>query len=266
MESDFITIGDAEIEYRIWPAAVPQAPDTVMLHEGLGSVSQWRDFPARLATCTRGRVIAYSRPGHGRSTHPPRPRDADYHWHEARVTLPAILDRLASARPLVFGHSDGATMALLFAALWPARAAGVVALAPHVKVEEVTLAGLRRARDAYAGGRLRERLRVHHHDVDHVFRSWNDLWLDPAFRDWNIEAVLGDIRCPVVAIQGVDDEYATLDQIESIGRAVPGTVVIALPGCGHAPHRDSPDAVLDATVQLLARIDPTADRAPGPAS
>jgi pimeloyl-ACP methyl ester carboxylesterase len=258
MEPDFITIDGAAVEYRIWPAVAPRAPDTVLLHEGLGSVSQWRDFPAQLAARTRGRVIAYSRHGHGRSALPTLPRQADYHQLEARTVLPALLDHLGSARPLVFGHSDGATMALLFAALRPERAAGVVALAPHVKVEEITLTGLRRARDGYAAGRLRERLRAHHDDVDHVFRSWNDLWLDPGFRSWNIEAALADIRCPVVAMQGVDDEYATLDQIESIGRAVPGTTVIALPGCGHAPHRERPAEVLEATARLLAQIEAAA--------
>ncbi|MBS0374089.1 MAG: alpha/beta fold hydrolase [Proteobacteria bacterium] len=264
MESDFIRVDGAAIEYRIWPAAAAGAPDTVLLHEGLGSVSQWRDFPAALAARTQGRVIAYSRLGHGRSDLPARPRDRDYHSLEVRTVLPAILDQLRAPRPLIFGHSDGATMALLFAARWPTRVAGVMALAPHVKVEGITLAGLRRARDAFTAGRLRERLQVHHGDVDHVFRSWNDLWLDPGFRDWNIEPALRDIHCPVVAIQGVDDEYATLEQIESIGRAVPNAIVMALPGCGHAPHRERPAEVLEATARLVARIGATAEAAARP--
>jgi pimeloyl-ACP methyl ester carboxylesterase len=174
-----------------------------------------------------------------------------------------VIERLGVRRPLLFGHSDGATIALIHAAQHGTRITGVVALAPHVKVEDITVAGLARAKRGYESTGLRSRLAPYHDDVDGAFRGWNNIWLNPEFRSWNIEALLPAIRAPVLAIQGVDDEYATLEQIESIRRALPSTELLALPACGHWPHRDQPDAVLSATRRFADRIGrrPVADDA-----
>ncbi len=251
---EFFTIEGLRFEYLRIAATGSGGPDIVMLHEGLGCVAQWRDFPAQLAQASGCRVIAYSRLGHGRSSPPPAGRGADYHFEEARRWLPRLLEHWGIHRPLLFGHSDGATMALVFAALHPAEVAAVVAIAPHVKVEGITLDGLARARTAYETSGLRAKLAAYHDDVDSVFWSWNRTWLDPAFRDWNIEALLPAIRAPVLAIQGELDEYATLDQINSIGRAVQDAELVALADCRHAPHREQPLRVLQATTRLLARL------------
>ena len=174
---------------------------------------------------------------------------------EARQWLPAILDRLGVNDPVLIGHSDGASIALIFAAEPDARLSGIVALAPHVKVEPVTIASIADAKTSYESAALRGRLAVHHRDVDGTFWGWNRIWLDPAFRDWNIESLLPAIRAPVLAIQGLDDEYGTLDQIESIRRVLPGTQILTLPNCRHSPHRDQPAAVLEATRKFIDRID-----------
>ncbi|MBS0393927.1 MAG: alpha/beta hydrolase [Proteobacteria bacterium] len=251
---EFIATEGFRFEYTRIAATQSGGPEILMLHEGLGCVAQWRDFPTRLAQATGRGVIAYSRLGHGRSSPPHGARGADYHFEEATRWLPQLLRGWGVHRPLLFGHSDGATIALLYAALHPDEVAAVVAIAPHVKVENATLDGLVRAREAFQSSGLRAKLAPYHDDVDSVFWSWNRTWLDPAFRDWNIEALLPAIRAPVLAMQGELDEYATLDQIESIGRRVADAEIVALTGCRHAPHRDQPQLVLEATTRLLARL------------
>jgi pimeloyl-ACP methyl ester carboxylesterase len=253
---NYLTIGTRRIEYRLAGRACVRGPAIVMLHEGLGSVAMWKDFPDRLAAETGCRVLVYSRHGHGGSARLDEARRTDYMHEEARVWLPLVLERLAINRPVLFGHSDGASIALIHGAEPTARIAGIVALAPHVKVEQLSVASIARAKVAFETADLRDRLARYHADVDSTFWGWNRIWLDPAFRAWNIEALLPGIRAPVLAIQGVDDEYGTLEQVESIRRSLPGTRLLVLPDCRHSPHRDQPSAVLAATRDFLEQLEP----------
>jgi pimeloyl-ACP methyl ester carboxylesterase len=250
---------EALLEYQ-WIAPGRDAPLLIFLHEGLGSVSMWKDWPARACAAAGCRGLLYSRPGYGRST----PRPAHERWpvgylHEqARDVLPALLQALdVDARrdpPVLYGHSDGGSIALLYASYYPDAVAGAIAVAPHVFVEDITLRGIEAARIAYRQTDLRARLARYHDDPDSAFWGWNDIWLDPAFRDWNIEQMLTRIRCPVLALQGEQDEYATLAQIESIARHTPGAVMQALPDCRHSPHVDQPEAVIEAIKTFLQRL------------
>jgi pimeloyl-ACP methyl ester carboxylesterase len=178
----------------------------------------------------------------------------DFLEREARVALPAFLRAAdADARPWLFGHSDGASIALLYAAAFPQALAGAIVLAPHIFVEDVTIAGIVAAKRMYAATDLRQRLARYHADPDAVFAGWHERWLDPAFRGWNIEELLPAIRCPLLAVQGVDDEYGTMAQLDGIERQVPHTELLKLADCGHSPHRDRPQAVIDATVAIIRR-------------
>ena len=231
------------------PENVPaDAPTLVFLHEGLGCVTLWRDFPQALCERLQCRGIAYSRFAYGEST--PRPLDeplpADYLEREAQDVLPAVLDSLGIERPWLIGHSDGGTIALVAAANDPARYAGIVIIASHYRVEEVCLEGIERARVAYEQRGLRERLAKYHRDVDATFYGWCNAWLDPARRDWSIEPMLKNITCPTLAIQGEQDEYATLDQIETVQRHAPQTKLIKIDECGHVPYLAKRDAVIEA--------------------
>lgn len=226
----------------------------MLLHEGLGSVAMWRDFPDALAGRTGRRVFAYSRFGHGQSDPPARPRTPAFMDEEARL-LAEILDTAGIARAVLFGHSDGGSIALLAAADLPARVHSLVLEAPHVFVEDVSLASIARMQRLYADAdtALRARLQRYHRDVDAAFRGWNDVWLDPAFRAWNIEAALPRVSCPVLAMQGELDEYGTLAQIDAIVRQASGPVTrLVLDNAGHAPHRDAQAAVLDAIETFLS--------------
>jgi pimeloyl-ACP methyl ester carboxylesterase len=254
MQIDTLMFGERSIEYRFVMPAAGGGLDIVMLHEGLGSTSLWRDFPERLAAATGSRTLVYSRFGYGRSTPLTEPRAVDYMHEEARIWLPAILERLEIRRPVLFGHSDGASISLIHAAQPESRIAAVVALAPHVKVEDITVRNIAEAKTAYTGTDLRQRLGRHHADVDSAFWGWNRVWLSPEFRGWNIEALLPSIRCPILAIQGEDDEYGTMEQIASIGRAAPDASLLALPACRHSPHRDQPQAVLQAATAFIAAL------------
>jgi pimeloyl-ACP methyl ester carboxylesterase len=237
-----------------WPGAHhPGRPVVVFLHEGLGSVALWKDFPERFCDACGCGGLVFSRYGYGRST--PRPPGealpANFMERQAFEVLPALFDRLGLDRPWLFGHSDGASIALLHASGHGARVAGVIALAPHVMVEEVTLDAIRAARRAYLDGPLRERLAPYHLDVDGAFRGWNDVWLDPAFRAWDMRPLLPRIAAPVLAIQGADDEYGSLEQVHAIGRLAPRAQVLVLPACGHSPHRDAPGRVIDAARRFI---------------
>ncbi len=239
----------------------PGSAPLVFLHEGLGSVSAWRDFPERLCAAVGRRGLVFSRPGYGAST-PREPEERwgpDYLHRQAREVLPALLDAVGlDTQPVVpFGHSDGATIALLFAAALPDRVAGVAVMAPHILVEDVTLRGIERAREAYLSGSLKEGLGAHHDDPDSAFWGWADAWLAPAFAGWTIEDELSAIGCPVLAIQGVGDEYGTLEQIRGIARRVPRTTLVELPECGHSPHRDAPEAVVTAVGEFLRLLGPS---------
>ena len=221
----------------------------VFLHEGLGSLSMWRDFPERLCTALGCRGLVYSRPGYGRST----PRALDERWNpdfmhrQAHELLPALLAALGMQAPYaLFGHSDGGSIALLHAARWPDRVSRCVVLAPHILVEDLSIASIEKARTAYETMDLRQRLARHHDDPDSAFRGWNDIWLDARFRGWNIGQEIGTIRCPLLAVQGLDDEYGTLAQIRGIRERVPQTQLLELPACGHSPHRDQPETLIAA--------------------
>jgi pimeloyl-ACP methyl ester carboxylesterase len=249
----FITIGPGRIEYDRIDAGSPDGPTLVMLHEGLGSISMWRDFPHQLARATRRNVVIYSRHGYGRSAPLRAPRSVRYMHDEALIVLPQFLDALEIRDPILFGHSDGGSIALIHAGGSGRKVAGVIALAPHVFVEDLSITSIEAAKVAYETTNLRERLGRYHDDADDAFRGWNDIWLHPEFRSWNIEEHLPRIACPVLAMQGADDEYGSGDQIRRIARTTADVESIILANCRHSPHRDQPEAVLDAVTGWLER-------------
>jgi pimeloyl-ACP methyl ester carboxylesterase len=241
------------LEYQ-WVGARRSAfPAVVFLHEGLGSIALWKGFPAAFCRANGFTGLVFSRYGYGRST--PRPHGerwpVDFMHRQAREVLPAFFERLGVARPWLFGHSDGASIALLHAAFFPDSVSGVVAAAPHIFVEDITIASIEAARDAYLNQDLRPKLARFHADIDSAFLGWNDVWLDPAFRSWNIEEDLRRIACPVLAIQGEDDEYGTLAQITGIQKKAPQTKLLVLPRCGHSPHRDQPNATAEEAAKFI---------------
>jgi len=230
------------------------AATIVMLHEGLGSIALWRDFPQRLAALTGCAVLAYSRYGHGDSERLAERRPVEFMHHEGEVVLPELLDKLGIARPILLGHSDGGSIALIFAGKYPERVRALILEAPHVFVEDLTVASICDAKVRYETTNLRNRLGCYHEHVDATFWGWNDIWLDPRFRSWNIESYLETIRCPVLCIQGEDDEYGTRAQVEAIRAQVPGTEVLMLPNCKHSPHRDRSEATLEKMAEFVARV------------
>lgn len=235
------------------------APLIVFLHEGLGSVSMWKDFPQRLCDATGCRGLVYSRPGYGRST----PRGAEEAWgvdfmhRQAQQLLPALLASLgidaATDRPWLLGHSDGGSISLLYAASHPQHIAGAIVLAPHLVVEDLSVSSIEKVRTAYLETDLRQRLAHHHDSPDSAFWGWNGIWLKPAFKHWSIESEIGAIRCPLLAVQGLDDEYGTLAQIHGIARRVPQTELLELAACGHSPHRDQPERLITAITAFIQR-------------
>ena len=222
-------------------------PIMVFLHEGLGSVAMWKDFPQALCQACGLKGLVYSRPGYGAST----PRAADELWtrdfmhQQAHEVLPALLDELRLSKPVVlFGHSDGGSIALLFAASHPERVAATVVAAPHLFVEDVSVASIAQAQLAYESGPLKHALARYHQDTDSAFGGWCGAWLSPAFRDWNIEAEVSTIRSAILAIQGEQDEYGTMNQIRKIAQLAPQTRLLELADCGHSPHRDQPNSLV----------------------
>ncbi len=241
---------------RLTPSQVASGPTLVFLHEGLGSIGQWGAFPAQLCARTGLPGLVYERWGYGRSEGLTGPRQNDYLHREAEDSLPEVLAACGVAEPpILFGHSDGGSIALLFAAAYPERTRAVISEAAHVFVEEVCLAGIRRAGDAYEQGELRAGLRRHHGDhVDLMFRGWHDIWLRPHRRSWNMEAELRRILCPTLILQGEDDEYGTRAQVDAIATGVSGPAeILWLPGCGHTPHHQLREAVLDAVAHFINR-------------
>lgn len=230
----------------------------LLLHEGLGSVSTWRDVPRRLSDACGREVIAYSRLGYGASDPARLPRPVAFMHDEAFDHLSRLLDALALDRVVLLGHSDGGSIALLHAARHPGRVAALVLEAPHVFVEDLSVQSIARMRTAYEQTDLRERLARHHgQNVDVAFRGWNDVWLDPAFRAWNIEACLPQVTCPMLVLQGLDDEYGTPAQVAAIEAQAGGPVEAhLLERCGHAPHRDRPDAFFALVPPFVARAAP----------
>jgi pimeloyl-ACP methyl ester carboxylesterase len=221
----------------------------VLLHEGLGSVGLWRDFPAQLQAATGRRLIAFSRYGHGRSGPPPRPRTPAFFHEEALEVLPELLTELGAEVPVLVGHSDGASIALIHAAHHAVGAA--VLLAPHVFVEDICVNAIRETRDAFAAGDLRERMARHHDDPDAAFRGWCDVWLDPAFRDWNLEEEAGRVTAPLLLIQGDDDPYGSLTQLDRIQERAQGPVTRLVLAGGHSPHLEHGQDVAARTAAFL---------------
>jgi pimeloyl-ACP methyl ester carboxylesterase len=237
-------------------AGTGTTPTLVFLHEALGSIRQWRDFPHRLAAATGCRALVYDRCGAGGSDPLAGPRPLDYLEVEARKVLPEVLAACGIDRPVLVGHSDGGTIALLYAAAFPDGPVGIVTEAAHVFVEEITLFGIRAAGESFANTDFRDRLKRYHGErTDSLFAAWRDTWLDPAFRDWNVEAALASVRCPVLALQGAEDEYGSPRQLAAIADGVAGPVrQCLLPDCGHTPHRQAPEAVLEETARFIASL------------
>ncbi|MEM5389279.1 alpha/beta hydrolase [Paraburkholderia phymatum] len=250
--------GALEIEYRWLNAHRVDAPLAVFLHEGLGSVAMWKDWPQVLCDRLGMRGLVYSRPGYGRST--PRPHDVKLPVHfmsvQARDVLPALLDALGVSVKerqcmWLIGHSDGGSITLLYAAAFPDALAGAVVIAPHVFVEDISVESIADAKKAYEQSGLRGRLARYHDDIDSAFYGWNDVWLSAAFRSWSIVDELKRIRCPLLAVQGHDDHYGTMMQIDTIAQRAPQTQLTKLDKCGHSPHRDAPQALNDAIVAFV---------------
>jgi pimeloyl-ACP methyl ester carboxylesterase len=251
----FTDIGGRAIEYRMIPGPVSERPPLVFLHEGLGCAALWRDFPDRVARDVGAPALVYSRFGYGHSAGLEGPRTSRFMHEEALDVLPALLDRLAIARPLLIGHSDGASIALIHAASGVRPVAGLVAMAPHVMVEPVCVEAIARITETYAQGPLRARLARYHARVDDAFRGWSDIWLDPAFLDWCLDDETRALNIPALLIQGTDDEYGTLAQIERIEQLAQGPVErLVLGNCGHSPHRDQEEAALAAIVSFAVRL------------
>jgi pimeloyl-ACP methyl ester carboxylesterase len=260
MSSEFVTIDWAgravRIEHRWIGAARPDAPLVVFLHEGLGSLAMWKGFPQQFCDAAGVRGLVYSRPGYGRST----PRAADEAWdldymhRQAHEVLPSLLDALGIRAPVwLFGHSDGGSISLLFAARFGERVAGAVVLAPHIVVEDLSVESIALARDAFRETDMRERMAKYHDDPDSTFWGWNDIWLHPPFKEWSIEREIESIRCPLLAVQGLDDEYGTLEQIRGIRRRVPQTELLELPDCRHSVHKDQTERLIAAATEFIHR-------------
>jgi pimeloyl-ACP methyl ester carboxylesterase len=233
------------------------APTLVLLHEGLGCVSMWRDFPEKLARHTGYGVLVYSRPGYGKSDPVPLPRPLDYMHREAFDVLPQVLDQAGVKKTILVGHSDGASIATIYAGgRQDFRVRGLVLLAPHFFVEDISIKSIAEAKVAYETGDLRARLARHHGgNVDVAFRGWNDAWLDPEFRNWRIDDAVAHVRVPILIVQGKDDQYGTLAQVrlaESDAYCPVETAI--LDRCGHSPQNDQPEAALEAIGEFVHRV------------
>lgn len=262
----FLRIGSSDLEYRFIGPGPDAAPTIVMLHEGLGSVGLWGDFPDKLQAATGCGVFAWSRAGYGNSSPVTLPRPLDYMHIEATDVLPNVLDAIGFRRGLLLGHSDGASIAAIYAgSRQDHRVQGLVLIAPHFIVEDISVKSIAEIKRTYETSDLKAKLARWHRDVNNAFYGWNGAWLDPKFRDWSISEYLAYIRVPVAIIQGERDQYGTLRQVE-IAREecycpVDATVV---PGAGHSPHREAPGATLEAIGEFasaLLRDDGTQGRA-----
>ncbi|WP_315717133.1 MULTISPECIES: alpha/beta hydrolase [unclassified Bradyrhizobium] len=250
----FLTIDSADLEYRLIGPQPSDAPCIVLLHEGLGSVGLWGDFPDKLQQATGVSVFVYSRAGYGASSPVSLPRPLDYMQREARDVLPKLLDQIGFQRGLLVGHSDGASIAAIYGGSHADhRLDGIVLIAPHVVVEDISVSSIAAIKTTYETTELRTKLSRWHKDVDNAFYGWNDAWLDPAFRAWDITGDLAYIRVPVAVIQGVDDQYGTIRQVEIIQEECYCPVeVTMLPNTGHSPHREAPDATLRVIAEFAA--------------
>src|SRR5882672_251634 len=252
----FLRIGASDLEYRMICPAPNEAPTIVMLHEGLGSVGLWADFPDRLQAAIGAGVCVYSRAGYGASTPVDLPRPLDYMHIEALEILPKLLDEIGFRRGLLLGHSDGASIAAIYAGgVQDHRIRGVAMIAPHFVVEDISVTSIAEIKQAYENTNLRSKLMRWHRDVDNAFYGWNAAWLDPKFRDWDISEYLAYIRVPVAILQGADDEYGTIRQIEIAQEECYCPVEVTMvAGAGHSPYREAPEATLNAISEFAERI------------
>ena len=253
----FVEACGHRLEYIDIPAHQLHRPALVFLHEGLGSVALWRDFPVNVARATGCRTLVYSRYGFGRSSPRREPYTPRFMHEEALEILPALRHALAVDEPVLVGHSTGASMALLHAAQPGSDVRGVVAMAPLVFVEQSNLDSIRNAQAVYATTDMREKLARYHDDVDRVFWGWNDIWLHPDFSTWSIEPDVAGIRCPILAILGEDDEYSTPAQVAALERSAVGAAsfdYLKLADCRHAPHRDQPAIVIEAITRFTDAV------------
>jgi pimeloyl-ACP methyl ester carboxylesterase len=251
-----LRIGASDLEYRFIGPAPDAAPTVVMLHEGLGSAALWGDFPEKLQAATGAGVFAYSRAGYGASSPAKLPRPIDYMHREAEDVLPKVLDAIGFRRGLLLGHSDGASIAAIYAgSRQDHRVRGLAMIAPHFIVEDVSVKSIAEIRTAYETTDLKAKLARWHKDVDNAFYGWNRAWLDPKFRDWDISEYLAYIRVPVALIQGEKDQYGTLRQVEIAREECYCPVdVTVIPGAGHSPHREAAGATLDAIVEFASAV------------
>jgi pimeloyl-ACP methyl ester carboxylesterase len=248
--------GEYQLEYTWYGPPPEDAPTLVFLHEGLGCVSLWHDFPERVAAAVGCGALVYSRAGYGKSDAIALPRPVSFMHDEALITLPQVLDAASVREAILVGHSDGGSIALIHAGSGKAEAVcGLILEAPHVFVEETGLKSIARAADRYENGELRRSLQRHHgENVDCAFWGWNKVWLDPMFQSWNIEEYLPNIRVPVLIIQGENDEYGTMRQVEAVRRGCQGVVEsVIFSDCGHSPHRDQPMSTLDVITSFIRR-------------
>lgn len=249
-----ITVEGRRLEVLRIDARNSEAPELVFLHEGLGSVSHWKDFPARVAAETGSQVTVYSRYGSGQSDVLTEARPVTYMHHEGLEVLPELLGQLEIENPILIGHSDGASIAVIYAGSHD-RIRGLVLLAPHVFVEDLSVASIAEAKTQFETTNLPEKLARHHRDAARTFWGWNNIWLHPEFRRWNIEEYLPRITCPTLVIQGLDDQYGTMAQVEAIRRQSSGPVeVLALENCRHSPQRDQAQAALRAITRFVERL------------
>lgn len=251
-----LNLGSQELEFACYEVERGGPPVIVLLHEGLGSVSLWKEFPAKLAAATGENVAVYSRAGYGESSPVELPRPLDYMQREAVEVLPRVLDALGFERGVLLGHSDGASIAAYYAgSVWDRRVRGLVLFAPHFFVEEMTVAEIERARERWRTTGLRMRLGRHHRDADNAFLGWNGAWLDPEFRNWEITECLAYIRVPVLAVQGEADRYGTLAQVQAMERECMCPLeTVVLPGAGHSPQFEAPEATLQATSGFVRHV------------
>jgi pimeloyl-ACP methyl ester carboxylesterase len=254
--SGFLHIGASDLEYRMIGPAPDQAPTIVMLHEGLGSAALWGDFPERLQAATGAGVFAYSRAGYGASSSVKLPRPLDYMHVEALDVLPKLLDAIGFRRGILLGHSDGASIAAIYAgAHQDHRVKGAALVAPHFIVEDISVASIAAIKQTYETTELRAKLARWHRDVDNAFYGWNGAWLDPQFRNWDISEYLAYIRVPVAILQGADDQYGTMRQVEIATEECYCPVeVVVIPKAGHSPHREAPEATLDAISEFANAV------------
>jgi pimeloyl-ACP methyl ester carboxylesterase len=255
-DTGFLDLPPLRLEYRMIGPRLDAGPTIVMLHEGLGSIGLWGQFPDKIAAATGAGVFAYSRAGYGNSTGAKLPRATSFMDEEAREVLPRVLAAIGFRRGIILGHSDGASIATIYAgSVQDHRVRGLVLIAPHFFAEEMGLTEIRRARKSFETGALRERLKPYHADVDTAFRSWNGPWLHPDFEKWDITETLGYIRVPILIVQGENDQYGTLKQIEAARQECfcPVEAVI-LPGIRHIPYREAPDLTLNAVAEFIMRL------------